>query len=230
MYSFRTRSNSFSFRLNDLWSHVIIQESYLGRTFNLSLDVNGCKWISNQLSQTMEKRHVEERVRTFRKDNYRLCLIRGENKAGEFMKLMKVEDGKVNSLVIPKEKDGVGWSNFYVYIKGFFVGNKQKGIYIGRTRDGSVTNGENKVDFVKIKDWNKAVTIFRSNTRMHWREISRKLENLIKRKAEVRQVSVDRAIFWCFEVKELDNLLMKPEILSSNHTYVNMKKWQKEDH
>ena len=31
----------------------------------------------------------------------------------------------VKSLVILKEKDGVGWSNFYVYIKGFFNRDSQ---------------------------------------------------------------------------------------------------------
>ena len=230
MYSFRTRCNSFSFRLNDYGSHVIIQESHLGRIFTLSLDVDGCIWISNQFSQSMDMRQDEDELRTFRKDNYRLSLIRGENKAGELLKLMKVENGKVNSLVIPKEKDGAGWSNFYVYIKGFFNSKKQKVTYLGRSRDVSGSIKEDKVGYERIKDWKKAVTIFRSNTRMPWREISRKLEILIKWKAEVSQLATDRAIFWCFEEKELNGLLLKPEQLSSNNTYVKMKKWKKEDH
>ena len=33
-----------------------------------------------------------------------------------------------------------------------------------------------------IKDWKWAVTIFRTNTRISWREVSRKLESITKRK------------------------------------------------
>ena len=177
----------------------------------------------------MEKRQVEG-VRTFRTDKYRLCLIRGENKARQFLKVMKVENGKVNSLMIPKDKDGVGWSNFYVFIKGFFSSKNQLESYTGRNYDVRVSSKEVKVDSGKIKDWKKAVTIFRSNTRMPWREISRRLEALINRKADVSQVATDRAIFWCYEVNELNDLLMKPEQLSSKVTCVRVKKWKKEDH
>ena len=77
-----------------------------------------------------------------------------------------MENGKVNSLVIPKEKDGAGWSNFYVYIKGFFNYKIQKVSYIGRSREASVSNKKDKLDSEKIKDWKKAITIFRPNTKM----------------------------------------------------------------
>ena len=80
----------------------------------------------------------KEVLRTFRKGIYRLCLFRGESKAGEFMKLMKVENGKVKSLMIPKEKDGAGWSNFYVYVKSFFICDNQKEKKIGRLMEARV--------------------------------------------------------------------------------------------
>ena len=178
----------------------------------------------------MKKCQVEEGFRTLRTVNYRLSLLRGENKAGEFMRLMKVENGKVNSLMIPKEKDGARWSNFYVYIKGFFNNNKQKDSYIGLSREVRVGNKKDMVDSEMRKDWKKAITIFRSNTKMPWRIISTKLEAVIKRKVELSQVATDRAILWCFEMKEFNDLLLRPHQLSSNNTYVKMKKWEKEDH
>ena len=132
--------------------------------------------------------------------------------------------------MIPKEKNGAGWSNFYVYIKGFFNCDKQNEMNIGRIRDAGVSRIEDKSNSEKIKDWRKAITIYLSNTRMSWKEISRKLEAIIKRKAEVNQVAADRAIFQCLEVEELNGLLMKPEQLSSHKTYVKMENWKKEDH
>ena len=66
--------------------------------------------------------------------------------------------------------------------------------------------------------------------KMPWKEISRKLETIIKRKAEINQVAADRAIFWCVEVEELNGLMIKPEQMSSHNTYVKMENWKKEDH
>ena len=99
-----------------------------------------------------------------------------------------------------------------------------------RLRDVEVSNNEDMSDLGKIKDWKKAITIYRSNMRMPWKEISRKLEAIIKRKPEIYQVAADRAILWCLEVEEFDGLLVKPEQLSSHKTYIKMKKGRKEAH
>ena len=109
---------------------------------------------------------------------------------------MKVENGTVKIVVIPKEKDGAGWSNFYVYIKRFFNCDIEKETNLERLRDVEVSKNEDMSDFEKIKDWKKAITIYRSNTRMPWKEISRKLEAIIKRKPKINQVAADRAILW----------------------------------
>ena len=82
----------------------------------------------------------------------------------------------------------------------------------------------------EIKDYKMAITMYRTNTRMSWGEINRKLEFIIKRKLEVFPVAVDRAIFWCLEEQELQGLLLKPDQLSSYKTYIKMEKWRKEDH
>ena len=229
-YCFRTRHKSFSFKLNEFGSELIIQESSIGRSFTISLEAEGCKWLASQLLQIMGNRPNKEVLRTFRKGIYRLCLFRGENKAGEFLRLMKVENGKVKTLMIPKEKDGAGWSNFYVYVKSFFIADNQREKNLGRLSKIGVTREEEKSDSEKFKDWRKAITVYRSNTKMSWKEISRKLEAIIKRKPEVNQVAADRAIFWCFGGEELNGLLFKPEQLSSHNTYVKMDNWKKEDH
>ena len=75
-----------------------------------------------------------------------------------------------------------------------------------------------------IKHWKWAVTIFRTNMRMPWGEVSRKLEAITKRKSEVSQVAVDRAIFWCLEDQELEGLLLKSEQLSTHKTLVKVER------
>ena len=157
-----------------------------------------------------------------------MCIIRGVNKAGEFLKLMKVEHGTVKTLMIPKEGNGAGWSNFYVYIKGFFNYEKQKMMSVERLRDAGVSRFKDESDAVLTKDWRKAVTIYRSNTKMSWKEISTKLEAIINRKPEVNQVAVDRAILWCSEPAEVNGLLKNSDQLSSQKTFVKMKNWKKD--
>lgn len=51
-----------------------------------------------------------------------------------------------------------------------------------------------KQDSMALKDWKKAITIYRTNTRMSWGEINGKLESITKRKSEVFQVAADRTI------------------------------------
>ena len=229
-YSFCTRFKSFSFNLNCYGTHVIIRESCSRRTFTISIDAEGCYWLASQLLQIMGNRQDGEVFRTFRKGNYRLTITKGGNKAGEFLKLMKVENGTVKSLMIPKERNGAGWSNFYVYINGFFKCEKLKMINAEKIRVARVSRTEDAPGYEMIKDWKMAMIIFRSNTRMSWYAITRKLEAIIKRKAKVNQVVVDRAIFYCVEVDELKALLMNSEQLSSPKTLVRMVNWKKEDH
>ena len=107
-YSFSTRFKCFSFNINDYGTRVIIRESCAGRTFTISIDVEGCYWLASQLSQIMGNRQDEEVFRTFRKGNYRLSITRGGNKAGEFLKLMKVENGTVKTSVIQRKEMELG--------------------------------------------------------------------------------------------------------------------------
>ena len=65
---------------------------------------------------------------------------------------------------------------------------------------------------------------------MSWGEVCRKLESITKRKSEVSQGAADRAIFWCLEEQELKGLLLTPNQLSSNKTFIKMGRWRKEDH
>ena len=244
-YTFHTRSKSFSFSLNEYGSYVSIHETHKGRLFTMSLEVEGCKWLTSQLTQIMETHQVENVLRTFRNDKYRLTLTSEVNKDGEFLRLMKVENGSVKSLRIPKEKDGYGWSNFYVFIKKFFNLDNQQGDNLGRIKvvsvgrkDGkgggpTVANhqrNEDNLGLKEIKDWKMAVTIYRTNTKMSWGEISRNLEGITKRKSEVFQLAADRAVFWCWKEKELHGLLLKPDQLSSYITSVKMVRWSKDDH
>ena len=81
-----------------------------------------------------------------------------------------------------------------------------------------------------FKSWKLASTLYRSNTRLSWGEISKKLESITRRNSEVFQVAVDRAIFWCLKEQELEELLLKPFQLSSPRTNVKIGRWKKDDH
>ena len=65
-YSFRMRCKIFSFSLNDYGSYVFIEESYKGRNFTISLEAEGCKWLSRPFLQMMEVRQDDKFLRTYR--------------------------------------------------------------------------------------------------------------------------------------------------------------------
>ena len=49
-----------------------------------------------------------------------------------------------------------------------------------------------KQDSMAIKDWKRAIIIYRTNTRISWGDICGKLGSITKRKSEVFQIIVDR--------------------------------------
>ena len=129
-------------------------------------------------------------------------------------------------------------------IKNFF-NTDNKGEYLGRTQEvplgskevkrvrptaANHQRNEDNAGLKETKDWKLAVTIHRTNTKMSWGVISRKLEGITKRKSVVFQMAADRAVFWCWKEEELNGLMLKPDQLSSINTYVKMVRWSKDDH
>ena len=52
---------------------------------------------------------------------------------------------------------------------------------------------KDKPNFKAITDWKMAITVYHTNTRTSWGEVSRKLESIIKRKFRVFQVIANKA-------------------------------------
>ena len=83
-YCFRTRHKSFSFKLNDFGSELIIQESSIGRSFTISLEADGCKWLASQLLQIMGNRPNKEVLRTLEKVSTDCVSSEGKIRLGSF--------------------------------------------------------------------------------------------------------------------------------------------------
>ena len=135
-----------------------------------------------------------------------------------------MRNGKVRNVLVPGGRSLWGWKKMAECLdnladKRFWKRGTDRTV-ANEFRPVNIPTVKDKQDSNAIKDWKMAITIYRTNTRMSWGDISRKLESITKRKSEVFQVAADRAIFWCREKQELEGLLLKPDQLSSYKTYV----------
>ena len=158
--------------------------------------------------------------RSFRGGNYQLIVDSSKNKAGCFLRVLKIQNGNTRMVIIPAEYAFKGWEKFGDCMQSFF---SNKNSNFGDTL-------EDKQESLALRDWKRAITVYRSNTRLYWEEISGRLESITKRKSDLFQVAADRAIFWCWEEQEFERLLSKPDQLSDYKTKVSMGRWRKEDH
>ena len=224
----------FVIQLSNDGGSVIVSEKTRQAIFDLKVDIAAAVWLKESLEEALVNGDVGQFVRKYRGSNFVLIAEKFGNKKGVFMKFSRVCNGEVHHIMVPGGNFLWGWKKMAECL-GYIVGRRSPRKIVDRSfpivnKSIDVQKGLVKQVSEETKNWKMAITIYRTNTRMSWQEVSRKLESITKRKSGVCQVAADRAIFWCLNKQELEGLLLKPFQLSSYKTNVKMARWKKDDH
>ena len=217
---FKTKFKTFWFTLDESGSFIKIVERNKYNSYDLEFDLGGGCWLRRVVEEAVRLGKEGNFRRLFRGGNYHLVVDSSKNKAGCFLRVMKIQNGENKKVIIPVEYAFKGWEKFGECLQSFFSNINNKN---GKTDKG-------KKEYVALKDCKRVVTVYRSNTRSSWGEIREKLESITKRESELLQIVADRAIFWVRQEQEIEALLFNSDQLSTYKTMVTKGRWRKEDH
>ena len=236
---FRTKFKLFSFSLVGRGSVVRIIERRKTETFSINLDLGGAAWLSDAIKSILQQNKGEEFKRLFRAHDYRVILESSRNSAGRFMKICKIQYGTLSSLFIPEETNCQGWKKFYSSLDSFFATKKvQRKERLEITEDKQQHEGrmeykqrrKEEVEDQQIRDWRKAMVIYRNTIHISWGELRKRVEVSLRRKVEVTPLAVDRAIIWCQNEEEISSLLSNPLQFSNGKNHVKLERWNQFAH
>ena len=113
-------------------------------------------------------------MRKYRGSSFVLIVERYNNQRGVFMKFSQVRNGEVRNIIVPARRSLWGWKKLTDCLDNLMGRRFWKG---GRTSN-EIRSGNPLIvkvipDSKAIKDWKMAITIYCTNTRLSWGEISR---------------------------------------------------------
>ena len=211
-WDFRIEQKVFVLHLSTDGGCVIICERTRLASFELKVDVAAVVWGKETLEDALLSSTAGHFVRKYRGSNYVLIAERYDNQRGVFLKFSKVHNGGIRKIIVKGGRLLWGWKKLSGCLDNL-VGKRlwKRGLTSKNIRSGNsltVLDDQNKK---ATKDWRLAITIYRSNTRLSWKEINRKVEFITKRKTEISPVAADRAILGCLDEQELKGMLLMPE-------------------
>ena len=229
LWDFRIEQKLFSLVLSNDGGSVIIRERTRMASFQLKVDVAAAVWMKETLEEALVVGGVGQFMRKYRGSNSMLIAELYSNQKGIFLKFLKISNGQVlrgNILW--------GWKKMMICLDKIVgrrpVRREADRSFVSVTKAADSPNNPVKQLSEDYKSWKMAVTLYRSNTKLSWGEISRKLEAITRRKSEVLPLAADRAIYWCLKEQEIKELLDKSFQLSSTRTNVTLGRWKKDDH
>ena len=233
-WEFRIEQKLFVLQLSKDGGSVIVKEKSKQATFELIIDIAAAVWMTETLEEALVKGDIYQFVRKYRGSNFVLIAEKFKNKKGVFLKFSRIRNGEVNHIMVPGGNLLWGWKKMAECL-GNIVGRRYSKRIVDRSfpianKSANINRVVAKKNSDETKNWKIAITIYRANTKMSWAEINSKLESITKKKSRACQVATDRAIFWCLELEEFEQLLLKPSQLSSYKTNVKMDGWKKDDH
>lgn len=110
----------FIFRLQDSGSEIEIIKRNRVRSFSIQLDLGGAAWLDKVLEGAIVRGKENGFRRFYRGQRYRLIVECNRHKAGNFWKILKVENRVMRNIIVPGDNVLRGWKEFKGYLQSFF--------------------------------------------------------------------------------------------------------------
>ena len=109
---FKTKFKSFLFTLDESGCFIRIVEKNIFNSYVLEVDLGGGDWLRRVAEEAVRvgKEGIFRRI--FRGRNYHLAVDSNKNKAGFFLRVMKIQNGETMKVIIPAEYAFKGWEKF----------------------------------------------------------------------------------------------------------------------
>ena len=118
---FRTKHKVFLFRLGDSGGKIIITEKNRNKNFVIEVDLGGGEWLYRIAGEALKIGRIGTFIRKYRGSNYHLLAECSTNSAGWFLKVMKIQNGVIRTIVVPAEHGDRGWVLFEKCVKRVFT-------------------------------------------------------------------------------------------------------------
>ncbi|PON36929.1 hypothetical protein TorRG33x02_348350 [Trema orientale] len=145
--------------------------------------------------------------RFYRGSNYQQILECSSNKAGMFMKIMKIQNGMVRSIIVRLRE------------------HSRDGRILVAKQYGGEDNRRNERSS-KVRNWRLAVVVFRDNVEIQWNVINTGL----RRNVVLTKLFADRAILWCMNEDEKKIVLKFQTCFLFNTRPIRVVSWSQEYH
>lgn len=113
---FKTRFKVFLFNLDNRGGHVRITERSVTTDFNLE----AAFWILESARTSIFHGKQGDFRKIFKGSHCKIIMDTGRNKAGNFLRILKVEQGRVKNIIVPGETQEQGWKDFSECLHNIF--------------------------------------------------------------------------------------------------------------
>ena len=200
------------------------------KDFYLSFELGGANWLCNIILEALESQGKSGFFRKFRGNSYVLLVMIDTNNRGSFLRIEKLHEGKLRSIIVPKGFQSNGWRDLRRCILSILGKDRS---FVERSKEGKMLF-EEKSQFFGPKGVQKnlrlAVVIYRSSSNETWEGIKDGLCRRLRRFVDLSVLHANRAILWCKDEIEKSEMLSSDFLKLNNVKSVKVVQWSHQQH
>ena len=109
---FKTKHKIFIFTLEESGSFIRIVKRNRINSHDVEVNLGGGDWLRRVVEEALRTGKEGNFRRIFRGRNYQLVVDSSKNKAGCFLRVLKIQNGATRKVIIPAEYAFRGWESF----------------------------------------------------------------------------------------------------------------------
>ena len=194
---FRTEHKLFLLSVDNGGHSVKLVERNRVKDFSLSFELGGANWLCNIILEAVLSEVKHGFFKKFRGNSYVLLVMVDTNNRGSFLRIDKLHDGKLRSIIVPKGIQSNGWRDLRRCLLSMLGRDR---LYMERSNEDKLLF-EEKSQFTGIKgakkNWRLVVVIYRSSSNETWEGIKDGLCRRLYRFVDLSVLHANRVILWC---------------------------------
>ena len=227
---FRTEHKLFLLTVEKGGQAVKIVERNRVKDFDLSFELGGANWLCDITLEAVQFQGKNGFLRKFRGSSYVLLATIDTNRRGRFLRLDKLQEGKLSSIYVPNGFQSNGWRELRNCLLSMLRRERMR--VVSRT-EGNVFDGDKYSFFGSIgeqKNWRFAVVFYRSSANESWEGVKFRLCRRLGRAVDLSTLHANRGILWCRDEKEKSHLLKSDFCKLNIVETVKVVQWSQQQH
>ena len=227
---FRTEHKIFLLTVENSGKSIRLVERNRVKDYDLSFELGGAHWLGDIILEAVQFQGKNVFFRKFRGNSYVLMVMIDTNNRGSFLRIDKLHDGKLRSIIVPKGIQSSGWRDLRSCLLSM-LGRER--LLVERKIEGKLLY-EEKSQIIGLKsvqkNWRLAVVIYRSSSQEAWERIRGGLCRRLGRSVDLSLLHANRAILWCRNEIEKRELLSSEVCILNNLKPIKVVQWSQQQH